>query len=193
MTVCDAPEITRAIENQKLASSAEYKGLKEINAIEKQMRSGKGDVRHVLKQVHHPAQPKIASFNYTNQQPVPTDFSTQILTNHRIANDSYVRSDAAVGIQQFYNKQKYSNCHDDEYMSRQRQMVLDQINNDIKTSVYRAIYDYDANEEDELSFRDGDKFINCEQIDVGWMIGVHEKTGKHGMFPSNYAEPVDYF
>jgi len=65
--------------------------------------------------------------------------------------------------------------------------------NDIKTTVYRAIYDYDAKEDDEISFRDGDKFINCEQIDVGWMIGVHEKTGKHGMFPANYAEPIDFF
>jgi len=65
--------------------------------------------------------------------------------------------------------------------------------NDIKTTVYKAIYDYDAKEDDEISFRDGDKFINCEQIDVGWMIGVHEKTGKHGMFPANYAEPVDFF
>ena len=65
--------------------------------------------------------------------------------------------------------------------------------NDIKTSVYKAIYDYDAKEDDEISFRDGDKFTNCEQIDVGWMIGVHEKSGKHGMFPSNYVEPVDYF
>lgn len=63
----------------------------------------------------------------------------------------------------------------------------------IQTSVYRAIYDYDANEDDEISFRDGDKFINCEQIDVGWMIGVHEKTGKHGMIPFNYAEPIDFF
>lgn len=67
------------------------------------------------------------------------------------------------------------------------------LNRDIKTTVYRAIYDYDEKEDDEISFRDGDKFINCEQIDVGWMIGVHEKTGKHGMFPANYAEPVDYF
>ena len=63
----------------------------------------------------------------------------------------------------------------------------------IQTSVFKAIYDYDAKEDDEISFRDGDKFTNCEQIDVGWMIGVHEKTGKHGMFPANYAEPVDLF
>ncbi|RNA14708.1 LIM and SH3 domain Lasp [Brachionus plicatilis] len=70
---------------------------------------------------------------------------------------------------------------------------IDAFNKDIKTTVYKAIYDYDAKEDDEISFRDGDKFINCEQIDIGWMIGVHEKTGKHGMFPANYAEPIDYF
>ena len=65
--------------------------------------------------------------------------------------------------------------------------------NDIQTSVFKAIYDYDAKEDDEISFRDGDKFTNCEQIDVGWMIGIHYSTGKHGMFPSNYVEPVDLF
>ena len=65
--------------------------------------------------------------------------------------------------------------------------------NKIKTSCYRAVYDYDANDDDELTFRDGDKFFECEQIDQGWMIGVHEKTGKHGMFPSNYVEPIDFF
>lgn len=68
-----------------------------------------------------------------------------------------------------------------------------QANENVQTSVFRAIYDYDAKEDDEISFRDGDKFINCEQIDVGWMIGVHEKTGKHGMIPFNYAEPIDLF
>lgn len=41
----------------------------------------------------------------------------------------------------------------------------------VQTTVFKAIYDYDAKEDDEISFRDGDKFINCEQIDVGWMIG----------------------
>lgn len=66
-------------------------------------------------------------------------------------------------------------------------------NQGIQTSVFKAIYDYDAKEDDEITFRDGDKFINCEQIDIGWMIGVHEKTGKHGMIPFNYTEPIDLF
>lgn len=87
-----------------------------------------------------------------------------------------------------------NNSHYNHKQQQKQQMYNPHQNQiDIKTSVYKAIYDYDAKEDDEISFRDGDKFINCEQIDVGWMIGVHEKTGKHGMFPANYAEPVDYF
>ena len=87
----------------------------------------------------------------------------------------------------------YNNNNDNKYLNNE--FIVNNINNlnNVKTSVYRAIYDYDAKEDDEISFRDGDKFINCEQIDVGWMIGVHEKTGKHGMFPANYAEPIDLF
>ena len=95
----------------------------------------------------------------------------------------------------------YKNGHSCHYLngngnlSLQTNTLIDihALNEDIKTTVYKAIYDYDAKEDDEISFRDGDKFINCEQIDVGWMIGIHEKTGKHGMFPANYAEPIDYF
>ena len=85
--------------------------------------------------------------------------------------------------------QKQHETVDQDYSTQTNNINL----NDIKTSVYKAIYDYDAKEDDEISFRDGDKFTNCELIDVGWMIGVHEKSGKHGMFPSNYVEPVDYF
>jgi hypothetical protein len=73
---------------------------------------------------------------------------------------------------------QYHDVNDDNnnsYSSKQHQQNLQQqpydFINDIKTSVYKAIYDYDAREDDEISFRDGDKFINCEQIDIGWMIG----------------------
>jgi len=61
------------------------------------------------------------------------------------------------------------------------------------TTVYRAIYDHDAKEDDEISFRDGDRFLECQIIDEGWMVGRHERSGKYGLFPSNYAEPVDIF
>lgn len=54
--------------------------------------------------------------------------------------------------------------------------------------VYRALYDYAAQDHDEVSFRDGDVIINAQHIDEGWMYGTVQRTGKSGMLPANYVE-----
>lgn len=56
--------------------------------------------------------------------------------------------------------------------------------------VYRAMYDYEARDLDEVSFYDGDLIVNCTAIDAGWMTGLVQRTGQHGMLPANYVEPV---
>ncbi|KAI5931091.1 Nebulette [Manis javanica] len=53
---------------------------------------------------------------------------------------------------------------------------------------YRAMYDYSAQDEDEVSFRDGDYIVNVQPIDDGWMYGTVQRTGKTGMLPANYIE-----
>ncbi|XP_053642649.1 LIM and SH3 domain protein Lasp isoform X1 [Cherax quadricarinatus] len=55
---------------------------------------------------------------------------------------------------------------------------------------YRAMYDYEAADTDEVSFRDGDLIINCTAIDEGWMTGTIQRTGVTGMLPANYVERV---
>lgn len=54
--------------------------------------------------------------------------------------------------------------------------------------VYRAMYDYEAQDRDEVSFRDGDMIVNCTPIDEGWMTGMVQRTGQSGMLPANYVE-----
>ncbi|KAM4606471.1 LIM zinc-binding domain-containing Nebulette-like isoform 2-T2 [Polymixia lowei] len=54
--------------------------------------------------------------------------------------------------------------------------------------VYRALYDYAAQDHDEVSFRDGDVIVNAQSIDEGWMYGTVQRTGKSGMLPANYVE-----
>ncbi|XP_075936548.1 LIM and SH3 domain protein 1-like isoform X4 [Anarhichas minor] len=54
--------------------------------------------------------------------------------------------------------------------------------------VYRALYDYAAQDHDEVSFRDGDVIVNAQAIDEGWMYGTVQRTGKSGMLPANYVE-----
>lgn len=56
--------------------------------------------------------------------------------------------------------------------------------------VYRAMYDYEAQDLDEVSFCDGDLIVNCTAIDEGWMTGLVQRTGRQGMLPANYVEPA---
>lgn len=55
---------------------------------------------------------------------------------------------------------------------------------------YRAVYDYAAADEDEVSFADGDMIVDVQQIDEGWMFGRVERTGQQGMLPANYVEAI---
>lgn len=53
------------------------------------------------------------------------------------------------------------------------------------------MYDYEAQDSDEVSFHDGDVIVNCTAIDEGWMTGLVQRTGQTGMLPANYVESVN--
>ena len=55
---------------------------------------------------------------------------------------------------------------------------------------YRAIYDYEKSDSDEISLKEGDIITNAEIVGEGWMQGVNIRTGEKGMLPSNYVEKV---
>lgn len=57
-------------------------------------------------------------------------------------------------------------------------------------NIYRAMYDYDARESDEVSFLDGDIIVNCVHIHDGWMSGIVQRTGQCGLLPANYVESI---
>lgn len=56
--------------------------------------------------------------------------------------------------------------------------------------VFRALYDYEAQDTDEVSFTEGDLIFEVDSIDAGWMTGRVERTGQTGMLPANYVEPA---
>jgi len=60
----------------------------------------------------------------------------------------------------------------------------------LQGSVYIAMYDYDAQDDDEVSFLENDHILLYEMIDEGWMYGVVQRTGHKGMIPANYVELV---
>lgn len=48
-----------------------------------------------------------------------------------------------------------------------------------------ALYDFEAQEEDELSFHKGDHIQVLKYDTSGWWLG--KLNGKYGLFPSNYT------
>ncbi|OJJ43701.1 hypothetical protein ASPZODRAFT_73899 [Penicilliopsis zonata CBS 506.65] len=52
-----------------------------------------------------------------------------------------------------------------------------------------AIYDYEAAEDNEISFNEGAKIVNIEFPDDDWWLGEFE--GKTGLFPANYVQLDD--
>ncbi|KAJ0059896.1 hypothetical protein NL108_015224 [Boleophthalmus pectinirostris] len=60
----------------------------------------------------------------------------------------------------------------------------------VRSRVYRALYDYAAQDHDEVSFKDGDVIVNAQHIDEGWMYGTVQRTGQSGMLPANYVHPA---
>nr|CAG4709859.1 unnamed protein product [Naegleria fowleri] len=51
-----------------------------------------------------------------------------------------------------------------------------------------ALYDYDAQESNELSFKTGDVIEVLEESEGGWFMGRNLSTNKVGLFPSNFTE-----
>ncbi|RKP17248.1 hypothetical protein ROZALSC1DRAFT_16559, partial [Rozella allomycis CSF55] len=52
----------------------------------------------------------------------------------------------------------------------------------------KALYDYDAAENNELSFSEGAIITNVEKTTPDWWQG--EINGRIGLFPSNYVEQI---
>uniref|UniRef100_A0A7M4FX46 Nebulette n=1 Tax=Crocodylus porosus TaxID=8502 RepID=A0A7M4FX46_CROPO len=77
------------------------------------------------------------------------------------------------------------------YMHQTSMSSMRSLHSQPHSRTYRAMYDYSAQDEDEVSFRDGDYIVNVQPIDDGWMYGTVQRTGKTGMLPANYIEFVN--
>lgn len=54
----------------------------------------------------------------------------------------------------------------------------------------QALYDYEAEDPEEISFKAGDVLTQVEdEDDQGWCKGIHT-NGQFGLYPANYVEAI---
>jgi len=56
--------------------------------------------------------------------------------------------------------------------------------------LYRSIFAYFPQNNDELELKEGDIVYVMEKCDDGWFVGTSERTKDFGTFPGNYVKPV---
>uniref|UniRef100_A0A646QJH6 Sorbin and SH3 domain-containing protein 2 n=1 Tax=Hemiscolopendra marginata TaxID=943146 RepID=A0A646QJH6_9MYRI len=86
---------------------------------------------------------------------------------------------------------RYPPIRPPEPMFNEKKQPIDQslhIDTQSEPIPYRALYDYQPQNEDELELREGDTVFVMEKCDDGWYVGSSLRSGVFGTFPGNYVE-----
>ncbi|XP_017080602.1 LIM and SH3 domain protein Lasp isoform X4 [Drosophila eugracilis] len=213
--IADTPELKRIAENTKIQSNVKYhadfekaKGKFTQVADDPETLRIKQNTKHISNVAYHGDLEKKAAMEKQRGSAEVSDSSSNSVYPKRIGSVSDI--DPANGIygslsaaEQALQQQKHQQYYQQVQMMQQQEhppqqqmrqqpsyssLQEKQSRQSSALRVYRAIYDYEAQDVDEVSFREGDVIFEVESIDSGWMTGRVERTGKTGMLPANYVE-----
>lgn len=205
--IADDPE-TQRMKQLSSMSEVEYRGLREkFNEMEAKRYLGGDD------QKAPPRGDSSGDNNYPPQQPQqqsypPQQQQPQHSTNKSFSDRSSCHSTSYTGqgkVEHHNGNRKVGSISDyDPSITKQSRQWQEthpynplpsqpQAKQAVASSqgmVCMAIYTYAAQDEDEVSFKEGDLIMMCEPIDEGWMYGTVKNSGVRGMLPSNYVEKM---
>ncbi|XP_066277674.1 uncharacterized protein [Branchiostoma lanceolatum] len=128
--------------------------------------------------VQSPAQPAVHQ-----EEPVITQTEETHETQYQ---QQYQEENQQQEYQQEYQQQEYQQ----EYQETQPAQDYVDDQSPVETGLRaRALYDYQASADDEISFDPDEIITDIEQIDEGWWRGVGP-DGTYGLFPANYVELI---
>ncbi|XP_014245409.1 LIM and SH3 domain protein F42H10.3 isoform X2 [Cimex lectularius] len=218
--VADDPETLRIKQNSRIISNVAYHGDLEKKAAMEQKRNingepvdtgPSGDAENMNLKQHQ--EYNVRPPTHHHQQPVNRDYihaemnnkvqnspysarqtSTVIYTSERGPVNSPVgRQIGSIAdldpVNNYYGSLSSHNTNH-QVVQHQQQPQQQPPPHRASGRVYRAMYDYEAQDRDEVSFIDGDIIVDCTAVDAGWMTGLVQRTGQMGMLPANYVEPA---
>ncbi|XP_008287034.1 drebrin-like protein A isoform X2 [Stegastes partitus] len=167
-----------------------------------------GEKNNQSEDSQHPAEPD--EFSETEEEPAVTDaeficqeikHETIILSTNGITNgddteeqNGIVRSLSPAEFNTSETTVCY-NLHDteeeDEIIEYKEQNISENGQEVLaeQQMCVRALYDYQAEDESEISFEPGDIIRDVETVDKAWWRGW-SKDGRQGLFPANYVETI---
>ncbi|XP_058980431.1 LIM and SH3 domain protein Lasp isoform X6 [Musca domestica] len=197
--IADTPELKRIAENTKIQSNVKYhedfekaKGKFTQVADDPETLRIKQNTKHISNVAYHgdlekkaamEKQRGAAEVSDTTKAQEQQQQQQHHMSNHNMQQPQYYQQMPAVMQQQ--QQQNHQSQH---HNLQQQQLQQQQKQTKQNLRIYRALYDYEAQDVDEVSFREGDIIFEVESIDSGWMTGRVERTGKTGMLPANYVE-----
>nr|XP_061842619.1 drebrin-like protein [Nerophis lumbriciformis] len=98
--------------------------------------------------------------------------------------DAEISSPELSGYYDLHNAVESDDAVEEKEISENGQEVLPE-----RPMCVRALYDYQAEDESEISFEPGDIIRDVETVDKAWWRGW-SKDGRQGLFPANYVETI---
>ncbi|XP_061673786.1 drebrin-like protein isoform X2 [Syngnathoides biaculeatus] len=98
--------------------------------------------------------------------------------------DAEISSPELSGCYELHNAAESDDIGEENEMSENRQEILA-----VQQMCVRALYDYQAEDDSEISFEPGDIIRDVETVDKAWWRGW-SKDGRQGLFPANYVERI---
>lgn len=123
---------------------------------------------------------KPASAETTSSSTVPQ--SQNVINQESKATNPQSQPEQAVETKQEVVENELYNQLDGPYL------YFDPNNEGMKA---RALYDYQAADDTEITFDPGDIITHIDAIDEGWWQGLGP-DGTYGLFPANYVEVIEY-
>ncbi|XP_026483772.1 LIM and SH3 domain protein Lasp isoform X3 [Vanessa tameamea] len=181
-TMAETPELKRIAENTKLQSNVKYhadfeksKGKFTQVADDPETLRIKANTKIISNVAYHGDLEKKAQMEKQRQ----INENGEIVGAHQVLQQQQQQ-------QQQQSSRNIGRVTDLDPLANEQQNH--RASNHHNQRVYIAMYDYEANDSDEVSFREGDYISNVTSIDEGWMTGQVLRTGRTGMLPANYVE-----
>lgn len=147
-------------------------------------------MRKALEEVQIKEQLEVKSREETSAETQPVNAETAISSSSEVPQSQSITQESKMTVNSQAEPEQTAETkeHVTENELYNQYLYFDPNNEGMKA---KALYDYQAADDTEITFDPGDIITHIDAIDEGWWQGLGP-DGTYGLFPANYVEVVEY-